>query len=240
MRVNVATFATLAGFAFAADAAQYEDCVGLAEVDPHRAMAEAERWHSETGDPAALHCRALALEEAGALRNAADLLMQVAEAPELSDEGRAAVLGQAARIWREVGQSGAARAALDAAVRLAPNPALLVERASLHAEAEDWTAAREDLDSAIRDDPQNAAALTLRAAAERKLGDLEAARADALRAIELRPVSSAAWFELGMAERAMGLNDGARRSWLKAIDLAPEGPAAAMARGELQDMDGGD
>ena len=82
-------------------------------------------------------------------------------------------------------------------------------------------------------------ALTLRSAARLRLDDKEGARRDALQAIENRPVSSAAWYQLGLAEHSMGLKDAARRSWLKAIDVAPGGRPAALARGALQDMDGG-
>ena len=230
---------TLGGGAPAMAVSDYVECVNLATIDAERTLIEARKWREATGDVAALHCEAIALGELGAHRTAARTLMDVANAAEIDDEARISTLIEATRQWRRAGAEDAARSTIDSALRIAPDPTALIERASIKAEARDWEGARGDLDQAIAGAPRDAEAFTLRAAARLRLGDAEGSRRDALLAIEHRPVSGAAWHQLGLAEQALGLKAAARRSWLKAIDVAPGGRSAALARGAIQDMDGG-
>jgi tetratricopeptide (TPR) repeat protein len=175
----------------------------------------------------------------GALSTAANKLQETAQLPGVDELTRVNLLTQAALLWREEGDNDAAFGALDTAVKYRATPRVLIERAILHADARAWEKAHSDLSQALSTSPRDAEALSLRAAANRRMGDAEAARRDAMLAIEYLPVSPAAWFELGKAEQALGLSDGARRSWLKTIDVAPGSPFATLARGALQDMDGG-
>jgi tetratricopeptide (TPR) repeat protein len=211
----------------------------MATIDPDRTALDARAWWEESGDLAARHCQVVALSELGATKTAALMLDEIIFSPQIDDSARQPLLMQSAALWRQLGDTDAARAAMDGAIKIAPSAALLVERASLSAEARDWAGARTDLDRALALSPRDDEALTLRASARRRLGDVDGARRDAVLAIEYRPVSASAWFELGMAEAALGQKAAARRSWLKAIDLAPGGAAAGLARGALQDMDGG-
>lgn len=217
----------------------YAQCVDFATIDPHRTIADAQNWFDRTGDLAARHCQAIAYGELGAHRTAAETLLALSNAAEVVRAERASLLAQAARQWRLAGDPDAAKSALNAAISIEATPELYVERATLRADDRAFEDARADLDEALRLAPRYEEALTLRAAAHRRLGDGQAARRDALLAIEYRPVSATAWFELGAAERALGQKDAARRSFLKSIDLAPGAPSAALARGQLQDMDGG-
>ncbi|MEM7545935.1 MAG: tetratricopeptide repeat protein [Pseudomonadota bacterium] len=233
-------FIALLGIAYPAMAAplNYEICIDQATIDPERAAAEARKWWEETGDLAARHCEVVALAELGALKTAAMLLDEIIISPDIKNEQRASLYAQLSTLWKDYGDATAARAAIDAAIKITPEPEFLMDRAALSAARGEWTAALNDLNRAVSRAPRNEEALTLRASAKRQLGDLDGANIDALAAIEIRPVSAAAWFELGMVQAALGQKDGARRSWLKAIDLAPGGPSAALARGALQDMDG--
>lgn len=217
----------------------YGQCVDMATIDPEKTLVEARRWEEATGAVGALHCRAIALGELGAHRTAASTLMDVANSAGLEDGARVETLIEASRQYRLAGMESASRSTLDSAIRIRATPAALVERAALRAEDRDWEGARGDLDAAIAAEPRDAEALALRSAARLHLGDLDGARRDATLAIEYRPVSAMAWYQLGLTEQAMGLKDAARRSWLKAIDVAPGGEPAALARGALQDMDGG-
>ena len=222
-----------------ADLRDYQKCIDMAQISPEVGRREAIAWYTETGEPGALHCEAVALSEMGALSTAANKLQETAQLPGVDELTRVNLLTQAALLWREEGDNDAAFGALDTAVKYRATPRVLIERAILHADARAWEKAHSDLSQALSTSPRDAEALSLRAAANRRMGDAEAARRDAMLAIEYLPVSPAAWFELGKAEQALGLSDGARRSWLKTIDFAPGSPFATLARGALQDMDGG-
>ena len=217
----------------------YTECVNLATIDPEKTLIEAQSWADATGSVAAMHCMAIAQGELGAHRTAASTLMNIANAAGLDDASRIAALIDASRQWSLAGRAEAARSTIDAALRVAPSRDALVERASLRADDRDWRGAVEDLDRAIGIQPRDWEALTLRSAARLRLDDAEGARRDAVLALEYRPVSAAAWYQLGLAEQALGLKKAARRSWLKAIDVAPGGKPASLARGAIQDMDGG-
>ena len=222
-----------------ADLRDYQKCIDMAQISPEEVRREAIAWYTETGEPGALHCEAVALSEMGALSTAANKLQETAQLPGVDELTRVNLLTQAALLWREEGDNDAAFGALDTAVKYRATPRVLIERAILHADARAWEKAHSDLSQALSTSPSDAEALSLRAAANRRMGDAEAARRDAMLAIEYLPVNPAAWCELGKADQALGLSDGARRSWLKTIDVAPGSPFATLARGALQDMDGG-
>lgn len=217
----------------------YEECVNLATLDPERTLVDAQAWLDATGSVAAKHCMAIAQGELGAHRTAANTLSDIANAAGLDDATRISTLIEATRQWRLAGRPEAARSTIDSALRIGADAEALIERSTLLAADRDWEAAEADLDRALAIQPRNHEALTLRAAARLRQQDAEGARRDALLALEYRPISAAAWYQLGLAEQALGLKDAARRSWLKAIDVAPGGRSAALARGAIQDMDGG-
>lgn len=241
LRVLTATVLCLWALITPASAQQrdYATCVDMATIDPDRTAREARAWWEETGSLAARHCQVVALSEQGATKTAALMLDEIIISPQIDAAERQPLLMQSAALWRQLGDSDAALSAMDNALKISPSAAIYVERSALLAENRDWEGARSDLDRALSLEPRNEEALTLRASARRRLGDNEGAQRDALLAIEYRPVSAAAWFELGMAQLGLGQQKGARRSWLKAIDLAPGSAVAALARGALQDMDGG-
>ena len=239
-RVILPVVAVVAATALPARALDdYAQCIDLTTIDPHQTLADAQAWYDRTGDLAARHCQAVAYGELKAHKTAAETLLEVSNAAGVERSARASLLAQASRQWRLAGDPDSATTALDAAISIDAAPELLVERATLRADKREFEGALADLNSALAAAPRYEEALTLRAAARRRLGDADGAKRDALTAIEYRPVSATAWFELGAAERALGLRDAARRAFLKSIDLAPGAPTAGLARGQLQDMDGG-
>lgn len=242
MRPPATVFAILLGLTAAPALAQefdYETCLNLTTVDPQQARALAIAGFANTGAYAARHCEALALAEIGANRSAAEILQETAQAFDIDDGQRAELLLQAARQWRDYGRLDAARGALNTGLVYQQSTALLIERATLSVEEGLTQSALDDLNAALKIDPSDGEVMALRSAAKRRLGDDGGAYLDAQAAVELRPVSPAAWLELGKAEKARADKNAARRAWLKAIDVAPSSKAAALARGELQDMDGG-
>lgn len=242
MRPLAPAFAILISLTAAPALAQsfdYETCLNLTTVDPQQARADAIAGFAVTGNYSARHCEAMALAEIGAHRSAAEILQEVAQAYEMEDAHRAELLLQAARQWREYGRPDAARGALNTGLVYSKTSALYIERASLSAEESLTQAALDDLNAALTVNPSDGEAMALRAAAKRRLGDSGGALRDAQKAVELRPVSPSGWLELGKSEKARGDRDAARRAWLEAIDVAPSSKAASLARGELQDMDGG-
>lgn len=238
-RLVIAAACAAAPFAAPAQMSDYETCLNLATVDPEQTRADAIRWFQESGAHAARHCEAAALAEMGAHRTAALILQEIAQLYDLPGEKRAELLTQAARQWLQADAPGAAMGAVDSGLGFHPTPTLYIERAALKAEARDYEGARDDLGRALTLDPENADAFALRAAAERRMGDANAALRDAERATGLNPISPLAWLEVGLAQQALGRKNDARQAWLRAIDVAPGSRAAALARGELQDMDGG-
>ncbi|MFV0473633.1 MAG: hypothetical protein ACK5MQ_05425, partial [Pikeienuella sp.] len=191
----------------------YAECAALAETDPERARNEARAWYEATGALGALHCEAMALTEQGATRLAAEKLAALANAPELTAAESAPVRIQASRLFRAEGDMAAALAALEPALSAgeAAAPAY-VERATIRSFSDDWRGVREDLDSALRLKPGDAATLALRAATNRRLGDAARARADAEAAIAADPKEALGWFELGFAAKGDGDETEARRA----------------------------
>lgn len=242
MRAIIPALIALAAATVAAEAQEvrtYEDCMALIETAPERAREEAARWERFGGGDAALHCEAMALAAMGATAHAAEKLDELARHGALPDEARAEVLGQAAEMWRDSGETDAAQVSINQAVTLSPrNPALLEVRALLAAANEDWSAALIDLNSALVLEPQNAQRLALRAAARRRLGDLAQAKADAEAAIKADPKLASGWFELGAAQADLGENDAAQETWLEAIRLDPDGATGGMARMNLERIAG--
>lgn len=237
MKVPVLLLALLLPAAAAAQ--DYDACIARVGTDPHGALAQAEAWEEATRDPAASHCAAMALGALGRNRTAAARLADLAARPgPMPAETRAEMLEQASGFWIEGGEAGLARAALDSALRLAPDhPAALAARADLHSAEGRFKDAAADLDRAIARLPDNAALLTMRAAARRQAGEERAALADARAALALAPRMAAALFERGAAEAALGEPAAARESWLQAVAADPDSDAAARAQLSLQALD---
>ncbi|MEM6546744.1 MAG: hypothetical protein AAF713_03275 [Pseudomonadota bacterium] len=238
--LGLALAVAIAGAA-AAQPQRYDACLALAETDPRTALEAAAQWIADGGGAAARHCEAAAFANAGAPAQAARLLTTLgAEPGALPETVRAAILLQAADLYRSAGQPEAGEAAATGAVELDPRSVVsLATRAELRAELKDWRGAAADLDRALSLTAPEAGLLTLRAAAKRRSGRLLEARSDALWALELAPDRADAWLELGSAHAALGETDAARRAWIRAIETDTDGSVTPLARHRIQAMEAG-
>lgn len=238
VRMTLAAAALLMGLALSAaiaaeDDARYARCAAEAERDAVAALREAEAWGKRGGGLAARHCAAMARFALHEYRTAAGELQALAAEPGAGPLQRD-LLQQAAQAWSLASEPGLAEAALDAALKLAPNDAaLLVDRALLHAEAGRLAKAKDDLDRVLAADPGHPEALVLRAAAKRRLNDLKGALADAERAVAAAPDSADARLERGNTRHLLGNAAGAREDWQRVVTLAPRSQAAQAARANL-------
>lgn len=94
----------------------------------------------------------------------------------------------------------------------------------LYAQLDDPEAALEDLDAALRLDPELGAAYLLRADLRLSRGDLQGAREDLTRAISGDSSSAAAWRMRGSLELASGENEAAVADLTRAIELGLSSP----------------
>lgn len=224
----------------AEDARRYAQCIDLAQRKPADGWETALAWSSLGGGEAARHCAAVALIGLGHHEEAANRLERLAQESRRAPELRAAMLGQAAQAWLLAGQRERAAGTLDAAIKLAPADAdLRVDRAVVHAEAQDYRAALGELDQAARLAQRRADVLALRAAAKRHLGDLAGAEADVVAALESDPDQPDALIESGILHQRSGDTAGARRDWLRVLQVAPESVAADTARRHIEGLDAG-
>ena len=121
-----------------------------AETDPEAALARARQWSNSGGGFDADHCAAMALFDMNHYAEAAaafDKLARSMEKSGLADQ--AAIYDQAGQAWLLANRPRAAKADLDAALRLTPkDPDLLVDRAEALAAAKDYWSAIDDLNRA--------------------------------------------------------------------------------------------
>lgn len=94
----------------------------------------------------------------------------------------------------------------------------------LYARLDDPDGALEDLEAALRLDPESSAAHLLRADLRLSRGDLQAAREDLTRAISLDSNSAAAWRMRGSLELAAGEYEAAEADLTRAIELGLSSP----------------
>lgn len=208
-------------------------CLALAERDPERAVATADRWSEDGGDPVAAQCAAAALFVLGRFGDAARRLDALAERP-FAPSLRAALLAQAARAWLVAEDPTAARAAIDRALALVPDdPTLLTDRAEVRAQDGDYQGAIEDLSAALALEPRSADALVFRASASRRLGRIDAALADLATALAIQPRHPEGLLERGLIRNLKGDREGAREDWQAVVGSAPGTPAAEVAIGYL-------
>lgn len=217
----------------------YDGCVAMAEDDADRALAAAEARLADGADPAAEHCAAVALAAQGALGMAAQRLAALAAGPSaLPPETRAAVLAQAGRLWRDVGDAAAAETAAARALAAQPGAVeALALQAELALDRDDAQAAQAALDPAVEAEPDNPWLRLLRAEARRRAGDARAAMIDADAARVALPDEPRALFEAGAARALTGRRDEARDLLLAAVAADREGPVGDRARDAIQAMD---
>ena len=213
----------------------YEQCMALARETPQEAVSIADAWALAGGGNPAEHCMATALFTLGDYAASAGRLDRLAarlapSQPDLADD----LMLQASTAYGLSGQDGAAVASLDRAIALRPDDGLLLmERARLLGQRDEFSAALTDLDRAQSLLPQNPDVYLLRAAARRRLGAFDLALADIETALSLDPGSPDLLLERGNIRRLQRDPEGARADWNAVIAAAPGTPAARAAEANL-------
>lgn len=214
---------------------EHDQCVAQAETDPEAALARARQWSNSGGGFDADHCAAMALFDLNHYAEAAAAFEKLAHgmgSSGLADQ--AAIYDQAGQAWLLANRPRAAKADLDAALRLTPNdPDLLIDRAEMLAAARDYWGAVDDLNRASDIAPNKADIYAYRAAAYRALEALPLARQDIDRNLKLAPNNPVGLLERGNIERIQGDVAAARRDWVSVTRIAPDSAAATAAENNL-------
>lgn len=173
---------------------RYQQCSSLVQRDPQLAQQHAMDWYSESPNPAAQHCRALALYSlkkfaaAGVLLD--DILPQI-QADETILKGN--VYLQTAHAWKQAGDTLKAEARLGDAVAILSQIdtaqvtliSILQERAKLYAEQGKQLEAIQDLDHILSLKDDYTPALLMRARQFNASGKDTLAQEDYRRVLEL-------------------------------------------------------
>ncbi|MEO5373788.1 MAG: hypothetical protein H7840_05845 [Alphaproteobacteria bacterium] len=216
----------------------YADCLAMARATPEQAYERAQTWEAMGGGEPARHCVAIALLGLGKLVPASRLLQELAEQSRRPPAIRAGMLAQAAQAMLLAGRPGQANALLGAALALTPDDVrLLVDRATVLAEARNYWEAIDDLNRALDLEPNRVEALVFRAAAYRYLDTFDLARQDVDQALTIAPNSAEALLERGILERLTGDPKAARRDWMAILRLDPTTPTADAARRNIELLD---
>lgn len=182
--------------------------------------------------------RARALRAGGRLSEAIEALQPVLVRADTAGDAptAAAVLAQLGLISHRLGTREDAATLLAQALALAPAlPEAAAGLARLHAEAEDFDAARAVLDEALAHTPASPDLLNTRGAVLADAGLLAEAEASLRQALETAPRLGEAWSNLGNVLRDRGRIEDATACYEQALALLPEGapdyPRARVNRG---------
>jgi tetratricopeptide (TPR) repeat protein len=222
-----------------ADAERYAACMESARSDPAKGLIEANAWLAEKETVAGRHCRAAALSGLGRGEDAAADLVAIGSGLEESDPQLAADLyRQAAMVQLDAGRVSEAEALQDRGLKLAPaSVELLIDRALLQAQREDYAGALKTLGRAREVAPARADVLVLTASAHRLLGHRDRAEESLAAALALEPEDPAALLERGILRRLREDKEGARADWERVRELAPGSPEAETAAVNLDLLD---
>lgn len=219
---------------------EYTGCMQQTRIDPDGAFERALQWQDIGGGLPAKHCAATALMALGQFEQAAIRFEEMAKLmpDDASDELVADILAHAGIAWFEADDLDQAYAMQSAALELAPNASMiLVDRAMVLAQLNQFKEAITDLNKAIEIDPDDPVPYTMRASAFRFLGDNNQALSDAEQAMKIDPSNPEALLERGIIRRLLGDNDGARADWVRLIELHDGRPAAESARRNIEKLD---
>jgi tetratricopeptide (TPR) repeat protein len=224
-------------------AAQYEDCLLLAEVEPEEAFESASAWQAMGGGEPARHCAAVALIGLGHYVEAGERLENLANKLNRQGEPHLSLtaLAQAGQAWLLAGDLERAYAVQTAALERAPGDAkLLVDRAVTLAAAENYGEALIDLNRALDLAPGRPDILIYRASAQRYLDDLAAALEDVDRALVLAPDQPEGLLDRGNLRRLENDLAGARADWQRAATLADGLPTGDAAQANIETLELGE
>ena len=221
-------------------AAEYQNCLALAEAEPDQAFERASAWQALGGGEPARHCAAVALIGLGHADEAGRRLEALAERLASKGEPRLSLtaLAQAGQAWLLAGELERAYAVQTTALQRAPaDPELLVDRAVTLAAAKNYGDALFDLNRALELAPGRPDILIYRASARRFLGDTEAALRDVERALAREPDNPEGLLERGNLRRLQNDLDGAREDWQRAATLAEGLPTGDAAQANIATLE---
>jgi len=218
----------------------FQACLDQALESPDQGVVFAQKWRLEGGSFYARHCMGFAYARAERWAPAIVAFEQAADEAERSGE-----MAQSARLWAQAGNAALAsgdpakaRTSFDAALaRGLPDG---IEKGETHLDRAralvalgDFKAARDSLDVALTQVPQDPLAWLLSATLARRLGELKLAQAHIARAVQLSPDDASVALEEGNIAVLTDHADIARSAWQRAVKLAPESPAGKAAADNL-------
>lgn len=218
----------------------FQQCLDQALENPDQGVAFAQKWRIEGGSFYARHCMGFAYARAERWAPAIVAFEQAADEAERSGE-----MAQSARLWAQAGNAALAsgdpakaRTSFDAA--LARGLPEGIEKGETHLDRAralvalgDAKGARESLDTALTQAPQDPLAWLLSATLARRSGEMKLAQAHIARAVQLSPDDASVALEEGNIAILTDHADVARSAWQRAVKLAPVSAAGKAAADNL-------
>lgn len=198
--------------AAAQEQSRYAACLDHTAETAVEAYEEALAWETEGGGAPAEHCAAIALLRLGHEEEAATRLEALTGEPLFAAPDAAAeLMRQAASAWLIAGELARAEAAATRAMETAPGSfELVMLRARVRVEAQDYAGAEADLTEALALRADNVEALVLRAHAHLGQAELTAALDDAQAAVRADPQNVDARLALGDVREAIRASSASR------------------------------
>ena len=224
----------------------FQACLDQAIESPDQAVAFAQKWRMEGGSFYARHCMGFAYARAERWAPAMVAFEQAADEAERSGD-----MAQSARLWAQAGNAALAsgdaakaRASFDAALARGLPDGLEkgethLDRARALVALSEAKAARDSIDIALVQAPQDPLAWLLSATLARRSGEMKLAQAHIARAVQLSPDDASVALEEGNIAILTDHADVARSAWQRAVKLAPEAPAGKAAADNLTRMPAG-
>lgn len=218
-------------------AAPFQACIDAVLDSPDKGIAQANAWRMKGGGYYARHCLGFAYARAERWAPAIVAFEQAAEEAE-----RAGAMPQSARLWAQAGNAAmaggdAAKARIDLDAALARGIPDGLEKGEVHLDRAralvalgDPKGARDSLDVALEQAPQDPLGWLLSATLARRSGEMPLAQAHIARAVKLSPDDASVALEEGNIAVLTSHEDVARSAWQRAVRLAPDtamGKAAA-------------
>lgn len=218
----------------------FQQCLDQAMASPDEGVAFAQKWRIEGGSFYARHCMGFAYARAERWAPAIVAFEQAADEAERNGE-----MTQSARLWAQAGNAAlaggdAAKARADFDAALARGLPDGLEKGETHLDRAralvalgDGKAARESLDIALTQAPQDPLGWLLSATLARRSGEMKLAQAHIARAVQLSPDDASVALEEGNIAVLTGHEDVARAAWQRAVKIAADAPAGKAAADNL-------
>lgn len=225
-------------------AEQLQICIDIAANDPEAGMRQASEWTLKGGGFSARQCLGFALTGLGRWSEAVDAFNNGA-----LDAQKAGALVDAARLWAQAGNAALAggtperaRSFFDAALSFGLPDSLAkgevyLDRARACVAMDDMTAARIDINQALKLAARDPLAWLLSATLARRMDDLGRARADIAEAKQRSPDDASVALEAGNIAILSGDEKTAKEEWARVLSLAPDSEQSTAARSMLSQLD---